>query len=122
MTGAFLERFCAGVGAQHALTGAVDLLDQLIAADDRQPARLKVGGETGLVDRLRAVVAERGADDFVAVEADAGLAAGECRCEWRGGSVSRDFSAVRKAVDALLCADRPGAETLADNPQTEEPS
>lgn len=51
---------------------------------------------------LRAAAAEIGAEDRLRIVADAAIAGGDCRLEWRGGGLSRDRQAMTLLIDRVI--------------------
>ncbi len=101
----FLEEFAAGLADARELDAALDLLRRLTAhSDDRRPARLVLSrtSRERLAPKLDAALKARRIDDFVALEADPSLSAGEMRLEWRGGQARRTRQEITEATAAIV--------------------
>lgn len=105
MARVFLEEYSAADAAAHDLEAAADLLRRLTEnSEDRRAARLVISAKRldRLRDRLEELINNRGIGDFVSLESDAGLEAGEARLEWRGGETRRSRAEVKAAIAALF--------------------
>lgn len=101
----FLEEFCAEIAASREIELAGDLLRRLMEnSEDRRSARLVVSARNfdRLQPRLEELLAQRGVSDFVSLDADHKLGAGEARLEWRGGEARRGRAEINEAVVALI--------------------
>jgi|GEM_PF-5722129 len=109
VAGEFLEIYCAQFSAINDLAFVNDLLDQLLRnSTDQQPARLLVSRQTYELSakRIQTLVDARAAN-FITLVCDPSLDTGECRIDWRGGSISHDLGHVRKAIAKFIDAEKP---------------
>ena len=53
-------------------------------------------------DKLADMAREEGFDGRIIAQAEPGLAAGDCRIEWRGGGAERSLAALEDAIDAVI--------------------
>ena len=101
----FLKAFTAAIVKDREVEIAIDLVRRLMAAStDQAPAILFLNPQSlKLVgDRLKKALAAQGAASFIALAADAALAPGDCRLEWRGGAVNRSLSDALAEIDAIF--------------------
>ena len=111
VTNEFLTNFCEKFSAANDLALVSDLLDQLLTnSTDRTPAKLLVSSQTydHAAKRIKTLIDARAAG-FITLVREPSLAAGDCRIEWRTGSIARDLTHVRDAVAELINAERPQA-------------
>ena len=52
--------------------------------------------------RLAAIAQEEGYDGRIAIAAEPGMKAGDCRIEWRGGGAERSEDAIEEALTSLI--------------------
>lgn len=110
----FLEEFASGLAEQRELEAAIDLLRRLTAhSDDRRPARLVIArtSRERIAPKLEAAIKARKVEDFVTIEADPSLGAGELRLEWRGGEARRTRREIADATAAIIRSLRANKET-----------
>lgn len=99
---AALVLFLRRIHRASALDNALDLVDRLLAASaDRSAVTLRIADQS-LAETICSELAARNAKDFIRVELDGSLAAGDCRLEWRGGAAARRFSTLRAELRRLL--------------------
>ncbi|HEY1876339.1 MAG TPA: FliH/SctL family protein [Rhizomicrobium sp.] len=55
-----------------------------------------------LEPRMAAIAHEEGYDGRIAIAAEPGMKAGDCRIEWRGGGAERSEQAIEDALNALI--------------------
>ncbi|MDZ7627261.1 MAG: hypothetical protein U5J99_02490 [Parvularculaceae bacterium] len=101
----FLEEFAAGLAEKREVESAIDLLRRLTAhSDDRRPARLVIArtSRDRIAPKIEAAIKARKVEDFITIEADPSLGAGELRLEWRGGEARRTRREIADATAAIV--------------------
>ena len=102
---ALLRRFCEAFGAEKIVDAAERMVREAIdASDDRAPAILRISLDASIrfADELGDMVRRVDAEDFITIEPDAALAAGDCRLEWRTGAIGIDSVKLSSEIDALV--------------------
>lgn len=111
LAGAFAEEFAVGLAARREIEAAEDLLRRLTEnSEDRRAASLFIAAKSlpRLRARLETIIKARALGDFVTLESDAALNAGEIRLDWRGGGVKRGRAEIKAALSAVF-------ETIGDD-------
>ena len=108
---AVVTHICGTLVEAHELETATHLVDRLVAvSDDRAPATIGVGKHASKAfhTKLTAMLNQKKLADFIVVETDEALRAGDVSLSWRGGAVRQTHKEIRAAIDAAF------AETFSD--------
>lgn len=73
-----------------------------LAEEPMITVRISPTMQAELSPALQAVAAGCGADGRLRIIADAGIASGDCRIEWRGGGLLRDRQAMSRMIDQVI--------------------
>ncbi|MEL7491058.1 MAG: hypothetical protein AAGJ73_10065 [Pseudomonadota bacterium] len=107
---AFLIEYCERLSIDHETQTAQNILNKLFdSAEENASAILFVSAQSmeEIGAQLEAIIRGRSAGATVTIEECADLSPGECRLEWRSGSLTQNFDAVRAAVARVMKADYP---------------
>jgi len=110
ITKAFITEYCQTLGIRHETQAAENLLMQLFqTSPEKDGTTLKISHESDehLKAHLEALVHTRNAESYLSIEVSDELQHGECRLDWRTGSITQDFDIVRVAVEKIISAEPP---------------
>lgn len=102
---AIVKHVFAAAAEQRTADNAAALIEHYLSADvSKTPATLFIGAETPqpLMDSIVAVLKERAAVGFIAIEPREDIAAGDCRLEWRGGAVAYSREEAFARIDSIF--------------------
>lgn len=102
---AILERYCRNIATNRELDAALALLDDYLAiAPDKTLVVLALPERAGedVIALLRDGLNERNVSDFVDVTKSSAISDGDCRIEWRGGAMARNFDEMIVEIDRIF--------------------
>lgn len=118
---AFLKEVCNRFCVQYEMKTVENFLDKLlIESNSRAAAALSIStaSEKHLAAEIKNLVSAKDAAAFLSIKTDTALAPGECRLEWRGGSLAHLLKPYEDVIEDLISSTIPNNENTSPSTET----